>query len=92
MKVVVNRDNCIGCGACEALCPEVFQIDDEGLSTVINNEIKEELNEKVTEAIESCSTSAISREEESNEKVTEAIESCPTSAIAEPSEEATENE
>ena len=38
MKVVVNRDNCIGCGACEALYPDVFQIDDEGLSTVISNE------------------------------------------------------
>ena len=35
MKVVVNRDNCIGCGACEAICPEVFQLDDEGLSTVV---------------------------------------------------------
>ena len=60
MKVVVNRDNCIGCGACEALCPEIFQIDDEGLSTVTNKEeVKEELVEKVTEAIESCPTSAI---------------------------------
>lgn len=68
MKVVVNRDNCIGCGACEALCPEIFQIDDEGLSTVINNEIKEELNEKVTEAMESCPTSAIAEPtEEVNE-------------------------
>ncbi len=62
MKVVVNRDNCIGCGACEALCPEVFQIDDEGLSTVINNENLEE--EKVMEAIEGCPTSAISKEDE----------------------------
>ena len=35
MKVVVNRDNCIGCGACEGLDPSVFQIDDEGLSKVM---------------------------------------------------------
>lgn len=69
MKVVVNRDNCIGCGACEALCPEIFQIDDEGLSTVIDNtEIKDELLEKVTEAMESCPTSAI---EEAKEEVSE---------------------
>ena len=61
MKVVVNRDNCIGCGACEALCPEVFQIDDEGLSTVISNENIDEA--KVTEAIEGCPTGAISKEE-----------------------------
>ncbi len=61
MKVVVNRDNCIGCGACEALCPEVFQIDDEGLSKVINNDITEELEDKVTEAAEGCPTSAIEK-------------------------------
>ena len=60
MKVVVNRDNCIGCGACEALCPEVFQIDDEGISTVINTENIDEA--KVMEAIEGCPTSAISKE------------------------------
>lgn len=60
MKVVVNRDNCIGCGACEGIYPEVFQIDDEGISTVISNENLDE--EKVTEAVESCPTSAISKE------------------------------
>ena len=31
MKVKVNRDACIGCGACAAICPDVFEIDDEGL-------------------------------------------------------------
>ena len=61
MKVVVNRDNCIGCGACEALYPELFQIDDEGLSTVLENENIEE--EKLTEVIEGCPTSAINKEE-----------------------------
>ena len=61
MKVVVNRDNCIGCGACEALYPEMFQIDDEGLSTVLENENIEE--EKLTEVIEGCPTSAIAKEE-----------------------------
>ncbi len=61
MKVVVNRDNCIGCGACEALYPEVFQIDDEGLSSVISNENLDE--GKIAEAIESCPTGAISKEE-----------------------------
>ena len=61
MKVVLNRDNCIGCGACEAVYPELFQIDDEGLSTVLeNNNIEED---KLTEAIEGCPTSAISKEE-----------------------------
>ena len=30
MEVKVNRDACIGCGACAAICPDVFEIDDEG--------------------------------------------------------------
>lgn len=62
MKVVVNRDNCIGCGACEALCPEVFQIDDEGLSTVICENFSNADEAKVTEAVEGCPTSAIEKE------------------------------
>ena len=34
MKVVLNRDACIGCGACAALCEDIFEIDNEGLSKV----------------------------------------------------------
>ena len=40
MKVKVNRDACIGCGACAAICPYVFEIDDEGLSKVVNSDVK----------------------------------------------------
>ena len=64
MKVVVNRDNCIGCGACEAICPEVFSLDDDGLSTVICDDFKNIDENGVQEAVESCPTSAISKENE----------------------------
>ena len=63
MKVVVNRDNCIGCGACEAICPEVFQLDDEGLSTVICDNFEEVDENTIIEAVEGCPTSAIEKEE-----------------------------
>jgi len=63
MKVVVNRDNCIGCGACEAIYPEVFQLDDEGLSNIICKDFNKLDEEKVVEAIESCPTAAISNSE-----------------------------
>ena len=60
MKVKVNEDACIGCGACAAIAPEVFEINDEGLSTVIVDEVaKEEAND----AIDSCPTSAIERKD-----------------------------
>lgn len=62
MKVVVNRDNCIGCGACEAICPEVFQLDDEGLSTVVCENFEEVDESTIKEAVESCPTSAIEEE------------------------------
>ena len=62
MKVVVNKDNCIGCGACEAICPEVFQLNDDGLSTVIKDEVTTDLEDSAHEAVEGCPTSAISEE------------------------------
>jgi len=60
MKVVVNHNNCIGCGACESICPEIFQINDEGLSSVIGKE--EDFNnfkDEIQDAVDSCPTSAI---------------------------------
>ena len=43
MKVKVNRDACIGCGACAAICPDIFDIDDEGLSKVVNSDVNDEI-------------------------------------------------
>ena len=62
MKVKVNSDACIGCGACVAICGDVFEFNDEGTSSVIVDEVKDELVEDVKEAIESCPTSAIEEE------------------------------
>ena len=64
MKVKVNQDACIGCGACQAICEDVFEINDEGLSTVKVGTVSDDLKEDVVDAIESCPTAAI---EEVNE-------------------------
>ncbi len=29
MKFKVDQELCIGCGACEGVCPEVFELDDD---------------------------------------------------------------
>ena len=42
MKVKVNKEACIGCGACAAICDAVFEIDDEGLSIAKVEDVKEE--------------------------------------------------
>lgn len=63
MKVKVNKDACIGCGACAAICDEVFEINDEGLSEAKVEDVKEELQDEVRDAADSCPTGAIEIEE-----------------------------
>ena len=55
----VNKDLCIGCGACQAVCPEVFEIEDDGLAAVVVEEIPEDVNEDAIDAKEGCPTNAI---------------------------------
>lgn len=59
MKLKVNKDLCIGCGACQAVADEVFQIEDDGLATVIVDEIPKDLEEDAIDAKEGCPTDAI---------------------------------
>lgn len=59
MKVKVIQDKCIGCGACVAIAPLNFDFDENGLSTVI----AEEITEKTMEAKEACPVYAIEIEE-----------------------------
>ena len=58
MKIKINEDNCIGCGYCEGVCDEVFEVVD-GVSTVKVDKVPESCKDNVTDAIESCPTSAI---------------------------------
>lgn len=59
MKVKVNKDACIGCGACAAICDAVFELDDEGLSKVKKEEVKEDEEQAVRDSADSCPTGAI---------------------------------
>ena len=70
-KVTVDKDKCIGCGACTATCPEIFEFDDDGLAKVVKDEInddvkmvKDEINDDVKMAAEGCPTEAIEVKEE----------------------------
>lgn len=62
MKVKVNKDACIGCGACAAMCDEVFTINDEGLSEVIVEEVNADKEQAVQDAVDACPTGAIEAE------------------------------
>ncbi|MFH1427908.1 MAG: ferredoxin [Patescibacteria group bacterium] len=55
MAIKIDKDLCIGCGTCEALCPDVFKLDEEGKADVIS----EENLSCAKNAVESCSVQAI---------------------------------
>lgn len=58
MKAIVNEELCIGCGMCESICPEVFEMNDDGIAVVIG-EVTEDLADSANEAKEACPTEAI---------------------------------
>ena len=57
-KLFVNKEACIGCGACVAIDSEHFDFGEDNLSEVISNENIE--SDLVKNAMASCPTSAIS--------------------------------
>lgn len=59
MKFTVNHDLCIGCGACEATCPEVFELIDDK-STVITKPVPGDLQDCAQSAEDGCPVQAIS--------------------------------
>jgi len=58
MKVTVNKETCIGCGACVAICPAVFELK-EGKSSVKKQPSNEKEENCVKEAVEACPVDAI---------------------------------
>ena len=58
MKVKVN-EGCLGCGACTGICPDVFELDDEGLAKVI---VEETEDPAVQAAIDGCPVGVIEAE------------------------------
>lgn len=56
--VRVDKNTCIGCGACAATCPEVFEMGDDGKSHVKKSAKGKE--KCIPEAIENCPVDAIS--------------------------------
>lgn len=63
MRPKVDRELCIGCGACQSLCPEVFQLDGDGKSTVLEGVDYKANKECIQKAVENCPVQAISIEE-----------------------------
>jgi len=56
------NENCIGCGACTAVCPEVFDLNADGVAENIIGEVPDELVDAAKEAAASCPVEAIVEE------------------------------
>ena len=56
-KITVN-ESCIGRGTCVGVAPDVFEMNDEGLSSVIGDDV-----DSAKEAAESCPVEAIEVED-----------------------------
>jgi ferredoxin len=60
MKVRVDAQVCAGFGVCLGLCPEVFELHDDGYSIVLVGEVPPELEDAVRQAFSQCPARAIS--------------------------------
>ena len=60
MQPKVDLNLCIGCGTCVALCPEVFQMGEDGKAHVIEGVDYEKNAECSKQGKESCPVQAIS--------------------------------
>ena len=59
LHVSVDYDRCTGVGACEAVCPEVFFMRDDGLPDVLEPDPHETLWPCVERAQEACPEEAV---------------------------------
>ena len=68
MKITLDKNTCIGCGACVAICPKYFEMGDDAKSR-LKNAVKNKKNnqEKLTVKEIGC--------------IKEASDSCPVKAI-----------
>ena len=55
---------CIGDGICSDICPEVFELRDDNLAHVIDDNPAPQLHDRVREAADACPVSAITVHED----------------------------
>jgi ferredoxin len=67
MKARVDRDLCIGAAMCVSIAPEVFELDNKGLSHVVNPGAGSD--EQLREAAETCPAQAIVLEDEEGNQI-----------------------
>ena len=59
MAIKIDRESCTGCGLCESVCADVFEMDDEDKAIVKDPDSTADC---LQEAIDSCPVEAISKD------------------------------
>ena len=59
MRIVVDREKCTGLGMCEAEAPDLFEVQDDGSLTVLNDHPGSEDREAAEAAVMACPTEAL---------------------------------
>jgi ferredoxin len=60
LKVQVDANVCAGFGVCVGVCPEAFELHDDGYAIVVIDEVPAELEDSVRAAVNQCPARAIS--------------------------------
>nr|WP_067563191.1 ferredoxin [Nocardia acidivorans] len=59
MKVIVDRDLCVGNGLCESIAPEVFEVGDDGIASIAPAELSPDGMAMARTAVDSCPSRAL---------------------------------
>ncbi len=59
-RVLVDRERCVGSGACEALAPELFEVGDDGIVEVLDQAATGSEEAAANDAVSACPTRALS--------------------------------
>jgi ferredoxin len=62
MKVSVDTGRCQGHARCNSLCPDVFDLNEDGFVVLLTSSVGDELADEVREAERNCPERAISTE------------------------------
>lgn len=63
MRIIIDQEKCIGCGSCTAVCPKVFEMDENNKVRLKDNNLEAAKKDCVKEAVEICAVQAIKVED-----------------------------
>lgn len=63
MTIKIDKEKCIGCGSCEAMCPDVFELGEDSKALVKNGFNEEQNRPCIKESVNACPVQAIIQED-----------------------------